>query len=425
MEVPFVTIEFGLGEGEFCKFIQKSFLKIRLRGFEGDVSPVFPKIVYSLKKGLNLNPQDQNYDVFQLAIKCSSKRLYPDYINYDKLIETTGSHKAPMSCRSFLPRYGDEFGNDKTMGRFNTGVCTINLTRLALKAGRNEERFYKLLEEYLNLTKEVLLFRRGLLKGVKAKQAPILYCNGAVSRLNPEDTIDHLLENSYSTASIGYLGLYNCMNALYGKSFLSNEEMLQKGVDIIKHMSDYADRLKEETGIGFSIYSTPAEVYATKACKKDTEDFGIIDGVTNLGYYENSFHVPATYEISPFDKIATESNFSKLATGGAIQYVQFGNMLHNTEALETIIRYAYDKTHYFGVNVSSDVCLSCGYKGEIRPKTINKNDYSCPQCGNKEKTMLSIVRRVSGYLGSFAERATIDGKMKEIHSRVKHYKGNK
>ncbi|MNI56641.1 Anaerobic ribonucleoside-triphosphate reductase [compost metagenome] len=215
------------------------------------------------------------------------------------------------------------------------------------------------------------------------------------------------------------------MNALYGESFLSNDEMLQKGVKIIQYMRDYADKLKSETGIGFSIYSTPAEVYATKACKKDIEDFGIINGVTNLGYYENSFHVPATYDISPFEKIDTEANFSKIASGGAIQYVQFGNMIHNVEALETIIRYAYDKTHYFGVNVSSDVCLSCGYKGEIEPQTVNKNDYVCPQCGNNEKTMLSIVRRVSGYLGSFAERATIDGKMKEIHSRVKHYKGQK
>jgi anaerobic ribonucleoside-triphosphate reductase len=422
-EVPFVTIEFGIGEGEFCKLIQKSFLYIRFRGFEDDLTPVFPKICFGLKRGFNLDPEDPNHDVFQLAVKCSSKRLYPDYINFDKLVETTGDYKAPMSCRSFLPLYNDEFGNNKTLGRFNFGVCTINLTRLALKAEGNEKGFYKLLNKYLELTKEVLLFRQGLLKGVKARQAPILYCNGAVSRLNPEETIDHLLENSYSTASIGYLGLYNCMNALYGESFLGNEEMLQKGIAIIQYMREYADKLKKETGIGFSIYSTPAEVYATKACKKDIQDFGVIDGVTNLGYYENSFHVPATYEISPFKKIDVEANFAKIASGGAIQYVQFGSMIHNTEALETIIRYAYDKTHYFGVNVSSDACLSCGYRGEIKPQTIDKNDYVCPQCGNNDKSKLSVVRRVSGYLGSFSERPTIDMKMKEIHSRVKHYKG--
>jgi len=323
-ETPFLTIEFGLGVGEFCKLIQKSFLKVRLRGFENDVSPTFPKIIFSLKRGFNLEPTDENYDVFQLAVKCSSKRLYPDYINHEKIIEVTGSHKASMGCRSFLPSYKDENGNEKTLGRFNTGVVSISLPRLALKANGDESKFYELLEHYLTLTKDALLFRRSLLKGVKAKQAPILYQNGATSRLKPDDTIDELLENGYSTTSIGYAGLYNCMNALYGKSFLDSEEMMNKGVKIMQYMRDYADRQKEETGIGFSIYGSPAENLATKFCKKDIEDFGIIEGVTDQGYYENSFHVPATYNISPFDKIDVESVFSKISNGGAIQYVQFG-----------------------------------------------------------------------------------------------------
>ncbi|WP_039240983.1 anaerobic ribonucleoside-triphosphate reductase [Clostridium botulinum] len=419
-EVPFLTITFGKGRGKFCRLIQESYLKVRIDGLTGGITPVFPKICFILKRGLNLEPQDPQYDIYQLALKCTSKRIYPDYLMYDKIVEVTGDFKSPMSCRSFLSTYKDENGHIKTDGRFNQGVCSINLVRIAIQSKGDENKFFELLHNALDLTKEALMFRHSMLKGIKAKQAPILYMNGAVARLNPEDTIDKLLYNNYSSISIGYVGLHNCMVALYGKSYYESEEMLEKGTKIMQCLRAYCDKAKEETTIGFSLYSTPAETLATKFCKEDVKDFGIIEGVNDQGYYENSFHYPSNKDITPFEKIDLESHYSKIASGGAIQYVEFGNMENNLEALEKIVTYAYDKCHYFGVNVRPDRCLKCGYKGVINPQHETENDYICPQCGNTDPLTMNICIRLCGYIGSLSERPTIDNKMKEMHNRVVH-----
>lgn len=426
-EVPFITIELDaidINDTEENQKIQHmiitSMLNQRITGLTGGVTPVFPKIVFELLRGNNLETTDKYYDTFQLATKCSSIRLYPDYLMHDKLVEVTGSYKPPMSCRSFLPHLIVD-GEDYMYG-FNLGVCSINLPRLAIMSDHNEDKFYELLDEYLDLTKEALLLRRKLLVNVKAKQAPVLYQYGAVARLEPEDTIESLLYKDRSTISIGYVGVHNALVALYGESYNTNPDMVEKGVKIVKYLKDYAERIKNETNIGFSLYSTPAETLATKFCRSDVKEFGIIKGVNDKGYYENSFHYPSNEDIVAFDKIDLESNMSKLATGGAIQYVEFGNMIHNPEAIEKIVRYAYDKCHYFGVNVSADRCFECYYSGEMVALDKTNNNFKCPQCGNTNPTRMSVIRRLCGYLGSLSERPSVDGKMLEMASRVKHFK---
>lgn len=426
-EVPFITIELDTIDLDASEEDQKiqhmiitAMLNQRIAGLTGGITPVFPKIVFELKKGNNFEPDDKYYDVFKLAVKCSSIRLYPDYLMHDKIVEVTGSYKPPMSCRSFLPKL-EVNGKDYMYG-FNLGVCSVNLPRLAILADHNEDKFYELLKEYLDMASEFLLIRRNMLVNVKAKQAPILYQYGAVARLDPEETIEKLLFKDRSTISLGYVGVHNALIALYGESLDTNRNMVEKGVKMVKFMKDYAQKKKDETNIGFSLYSTPAETLATKFCRSDVKEFGIIEGVNDKGYYENSFHYPSNEEIIAFDKIDIESNMSKLATGGSIQYTEFGNMTHNPEALEKIIRYAYDKCHYFGVNVSSDRCYSCGYVGEMITLDPSTNKFRCPQCGNEDNSKMSVIRRLCGYLGSLSKRPSVDGKMKEMASRTKHFK---
>ena len=429
-EIPFCTFELDCIDLEASDEEQKiqhmiltNLLQVRIDGLTGGVTPVFPKLCFETKRGNNLDPQDKYYDTYKLAVKCSSIRLYPDYLMHDKLVEVTGGYKAPMSCRSFIPELSDENGNRVVGGGFNLGVCSVNLPRLAIMAEHDEDKFYKLLKEYLDIARDALMLRRDMMKEVKAKQAPILYQYGAIARLEPEETIEKLLYKDRSTVSIGYVVIHNALMALYGKSY-DDKEALKKAIKMIQFMKDYCQHLKDETNIGFSLYSTPAETLATKFCRSDVKEFGIIEGVNDNGYYENSFHYPSYKDIVAFDKIDIESQMSKLATGGAIQYVEFGNMIHNVEALEEIIRYAYDKCHYFGVNVSSDRCFKCGYIGQMTALDETNNHFQCPQCGNTNNEEMSVIRRLCGYLGSLSERPTVDGKMKEMASRVKHFGNN-
>lgn len=420
-EQPFLTVTIGYGRGKHARLIQECLLKTRIKGYSDGTTPVFPKICFFVEDGLNRNPQDENYDMYQLAIKCSTIRQYPDYINVEQLVKVTGDRKSPMGCRSFLGSYKDKNGNYVINGRFNQGVCSINLVRLAIMSDHNEDKFFKLLQEALEDTKEVLMIRHNMLRTVKAKQAPILYCEGAVARLNPEDSIEPLLYNGYSSISIGYVGLHNCLMALYGKGLDSfDENIIKKGQKIMQYLRDYCDTQKKETNIGFSLYSTPAETLATKFCVEDVKDFGVIKGVNDKGYYENSFHFPSDTPVNAIDKINIESNFMSIANGGAIEYTEYGNMLHNEKAIEDIITYTKDKLHYVGVNTRADHCLKCGYKGIMQPQHEGENDYVCPQCGNTDKNTMSIVVRLCGYLGSLSERPSVEGKMKEMQNRYTH-----
>jgi len=422
-EVPFVTISYGLGTSKISRLIQNSILDVRLDGFAGGVTPVFPKEIFILRKGHNLNPTDPNYDILQKAIKCSSLRIYPDYISYDKVVETTGDYKTCMSCRSFLGSYKDEEGNFVTDGRFNIGVMSINTPRLAILSKGDEVEFYKQLDECLELCRQGLMFRYDVMSKVQAKQASILWEDGAIARLNPEDYIKPLLENGYASLSIGYIGISNTVQSLYGVEYSpKNELSIQKGKEIMQYIRDYCDRLKKETGLGFSLYSTPFETGATKLCKQDQKDFGIIKDVNDKGYYENSFHFDSDKDITPFDKIDFESNFMGIASGGAIGYTEFPSMVNNLEGLEDVIRYAYDRMHYFGVNVKPDVCLKCDYHGEMTSVNETENDYVCPNCGNDDKSLMSVVRRICGYTTELSLRKTVDNKMKEINHRKNHFK---
>lgn len=415
-ETPFITISIGLGTSKFSQLFQEEYLKVRKEGFDG-LTPVFPKLIFITKKGLNLDKQDPQYYLFRLALETSSLRLYPDYQSYEQCVRVTGSFKSPMSCRSYVSTQNADKEHD---GAFNCGVCSINLVRCAIMANHDEVKFYEILQHALNLSYESLMLRHKMLRTIKAGQNPILFVEGTIARLDPEDSIEPLLYKNHSSISIGYVGLHNAMVALYGKSYYESEDLLTKGKSIIQYMRDFCDAKKEETNIGFSLYSTPAEVLATKFCRSDVKDFGQIEGVTDKGYYENSFHYPSDTDVSPFEKIDLECNFPLIANGGHIQYVEFGDMTKNIDALESVVRYAMEKTPYFGVNVRNDVCLVCGYHGLMENLDEFNNDYKCPNCGNEDKTKMSIIVRLCGYISSISERPSVDCKMKEINNRITH-----
>lgn len=425
-ESPFLTIEVNTVDENADKETQKiqkmiceGFLNQRIRGLDG-VTPEFPKMVFELRRGNNLEVTDPYYDLFKLAIKCSSLRCYPDYLNYDKVVSVTGSYKPPMSCRSFLQPINDKNGNYTPYG-FNQGVVSVNLVRHAIMANGNEDKFYELLKDTLdNYVIPIHMIRHNQLKTVKAEQAPILYMYGIVDRLQPNETIEKLLYKDRSSISIGYVGVHNALMALYGKSYDTDISMVEKGKKMIQFLSDYCDDKKKETNIGFSLYSTPAEVLATKFCKQDIKDFGEIEGVNTEGYYENSFHYPSNKEINVFDKISLESNMSYIPRGGAIQYCELGDTTKNLKAIEDVVRYSYDKCHYFGVNVAADKCFECNYVGMMKTIGTKNEDFECPQCGNKDPLKMSIIRRLCGYFSDLSKRKSIDNKMKEIAHRVNH-----
>lgn len=417
-QTPFSTFGFGRGLSWAERQIQIAILQNRIRGLGRDgKTAIFPKLIFGLEEGVNLKPGDPNYDIKQLALKCSTLRMYPDIISVPKVKEITGSFKFPMGCRSFLGRY-EENGEEMHDGRFNMGVVTANLPRIAIKANGSEETFYRLLDELLEVCKEGLMYRIERLKGVKAKVAPILYMEGAAgSRLQPEDTIDHLLENGRASISLGYIGIHETMMSLYGTCLFDDEELRKKGVQIVRYLSDKAEQWKQETGYGFSLYSTPAESLCYRFCKLDEERFGRMEGVTDKGYYTNSFHLDVNKKVTPFEKIEFEKDYPKYANGGFITYCEFDSLINNPEALEAVWDYAYERVPYFGTNTPTDKCLECGFEGEFE---ATNTGFECPNCGNANPKTSSVIRRCCGYLSEPSQRPFNAGKQKEVLSRVKH-----
>lgn len=417
-QTPFSTFGFGRGTSWAERQIQIAILKNRIRGLGRDgKTAIFPKLIFGLEEGVNLRPEDPNYDIKKLALKCSTLRMYPDIISVPKVKEVTGSFKFPMGCRSFLGVY-EENGRNLHDGRFNMGVVTANLPRLAIRAKRSEETFYRLLDELLDVCKESLMYRIERLRGVKAKVAPILYMEGAAgSRLNSEDTIDHLLENGRASISLGYIGIHETIMALYGREIFDDPELRAKGLQIVKYLSDKAAEWKKETGYGFSLYSTPAESLCYRFCKIDEEKFGKIQGVTDKGYYTNSFHLDVNKKVTPFEKIDFEKNYPTYANGGFITYCEFDSLVNNPEALEAVWDYAYERVPYFGTNTPTDKCLECGFEGEFEAKSTG---FECPNCGNSNPKTSSVIRRCCGYLSEPSQRPFNAGKQKEVLSRVKH-----
>ncbi len=419
---PFVTLFMYLDENdEYVKenaMIIEEILKQRYQGIKNEVgvyvTPAFPKLVYVLDENNCLKGGKYDY-LTKLAVKCSSKRMYPDYISAKKMRENyEGNVFAPMGCRSFLSPWKDENGEYKFEGRFNQGVVSINLPQCGILAKGDEKKFWEILEQRLKLCYDALMCRHNALEGVTSDVSPVHWQYGAIARLKPGEKIDKYLHGGYSTLSLGYIGLYEVTKLVKGCSH-TTEEGQKFAVKVMQTLRDHCDKWKKDTGLGFALYGTPAESLCYRFARIDKERFGTIEDVTDKGYYTNSYHVDVREKIDAFSKFEFESQFQKISSGGAISYVEIPNMKQNLDAMETVVRFIYDNIQYAEFNTKSDYCQVCGFDGEI---IINDdNEWECPICHNKDQRKMNVTRRTCGYLG---ENFWNVGKTKEIKARVLH-----
>lgn len=420
-QTPFCTLGFGLGTSWESRLIQRSILTVRRAGLgKHKRTAVFPKLVYGIREGINRKEGDVNYDIKQLALLCASERMYPDILNYDKTVEVTGGYKAPMGCRSFLGDYLGDSGEPVFAGRNNLGVVSLNLPRIAFEAKGNPVAFAALLVARLKLAKEALLHRVERLRGVKASVAPVLYMEGACGvRLGPDDDIFPLFENGRASISLGYIGLHEVGVLMFPEEpHPFNSPVVQEfQLNVVKAMKMAVDAWKAETGFGFSLYSTPSESLCDRFCRLDVAKFGETHGVTDKGYYTNSFHLDVFKKVSPNDKIDFEAPYAHYASGGHITYCELPDMKRAIRALEWVWDYSYDKVPYFGTNTPVDYCANCGFMGET---VATENGFACPVCGCHDSDKLQVTRRVCGYLGAPNARPFVEGKQQEVMGRVKH-----
>ncbi|WP_455514667.1 anaerobic ribonucleoside-triphosphate reductase [Pseudostreptobacillus sp.] len=418
---PFVTLFLDIdSEKEYqdeVALIIEEILKQRYEGIKNEegvyVTSAFPKLVYVLNEDNIFKGGKYDY-LTDIAIKCSSKRMYPDYISSKIMKENyEGNVFSPMGCRSFLSPYKDENGEYKFEGRFNQGVVSLNLVQIALLS-KTEEEYFKLLEDRLDLCFEALMMRHNRLKGTLSDISPIHWQYGAIARLKKGEKIDKYLMDGYSTISLGYIGIYEATKLITGETH-TTEKGRTFAIKVMKKLEDTVNKWKKETGIGFGLYGTPAESLCYRFAKIDKEKFGSIKDITDKGYYTNSYHVDVREEINIFDKFKFESEFQKISSGGAISYGEIPNMSKNLEALKEVVKYIYDNIQYAEFNTKSDYCHICGFDEEI---IINsENQWECPQCHNKDKLKMNVIRRTCGYLG---ENYWNEGKTREIGKRVLH-----
>ena len=427
-QAPFLTVFMYLNEAkteaekkDLAMIIEET-LKQRWQGVKNEagvwVTPAFPKLIYVLEED-NIDEGTPYYYLTELAAKCTAKRLVPDYISEKKMKELKEGNCFPvMGCRSALSPWKDENGNYKFYGRFNQGVVTINLVDVALSSGGDMEKFWKIFDERLDLCYRALMCRHNRLKGTLSDAAPILWQYGALARLKKGETIDKLLYGGYSTISLGYAGLYECVKYMTGRSH-TDPEATPFALDVMKHMNEACDKWKAETNIGFSIYGSPIESTTYKFAKCLQKRFGIVPGVTDKSYITNSYHVHVCEEIDAFEKLKFESQFQALSTGGAISYVEVPNMQDNIPAVLQVIRFIYDNIMYAELNTKSDYCQECGYDGEIQIVTTEdgKLEWECPHCGNRNQDTLNVARRTCGYIGT---QFWNQGRTQEIKERVLH-----
>jgi len=420
-QTPFTSLGFGLGTNWFEREIQRAILQIRINGLGIEKrTAIFPKLIFTIKRGVNAQPTDPNYDIKQLALECATKRMYPDVLNYDKIVELTGSFKVPMGCRSFLQGWKDEQGEEVNVGRMNLGVVTLNLPRIALEAQGSQEKFWQILNERLAIVKDALVYRVERVKEAKPANAPILYMYGAFGkRLATQDAVDELFKNKRATVSLGYIGLYEVASAFYGGAWEDNQEAKNFTLDILKELKKNADNWGNEYGYHFSVYSTPSEGLTDRFCRLDTEKFGIVENITDKEYYTNSFHYDVRKNPTPFEKLDFEKDYPKYCSGGFIHYCEYPMLQQNPKALEAVWDYAYDKVGYLGTNTPIDHCYACGFEGDFHP---TERGFECPECGNHDPKTCDVVKRTCGYLGNPQARPMVHGRHKEISSRVKHLK---
>ena len=419
---PFVTLFLNLEkDDEYIEenaMIIEEILRQRLEGIKNEkgvyVTPAFPKLIYVLDEHNCLKGGKYDY-ITKLAVKCSSKRMYPDYISAKKMRENyEGNVFSCMGCRSFLSPWKDENGNYKWEGRFNQGVVSLNLPQIGIIAAGDEEKFWQLMEERLALCFEALMCRHHALEGTLSDVSPIHWQYGAIARLKKGEKIDKLLHDGYSTISLGYIGLYEVTKLMTGESH-TTEKGCAFALKVMNRLRQATDTWKNNTGIGFGLYGTPAESLCYRFARIDKEKFGDIKDITDKGYYTNSYHVDVREKIDAFSKFTFESQFQSISSGGAISYVEVPNMRNNLEALEEIVKFIYDNIQYAEFNTKSDYCHICGFDGEI---IVNdKLGWECPQCHNKDHSKMNVTRRTCGYLG---ENFWNVGKTKEINSRVLH-----
>ena len=420
-QTPFTSLGFGLGTNWFEREIQRAILQIRINGLGIEKrTAIFPKLIFTIKRGVNAQPTDPNYDIKQLALECATKRMYPDVLNYDKIVELTGSFKVPMGCRSFLQGWKDEQGEEVNVGRMNLGVVTLNLPRIALEAQGSQEKFWQILNERLAIVKDALVYRVERVKEAKPANAPILYMYGAFGkRLATQDAVDELFKNKRATVSLGYIGLYEVASAFYGGAWEDNQEAKNFTLDILKELKKNADNWGNEYGYHFSVYSTPSESLTDRFCRLDTEKFGIVENITDKEYYTNSFHYDVRKNPTPFEKLDFEKDYPKYCSGGFIHYCEYPMLQQNPKALEAVWDYAFDKVGYLGTNTPIDHCYACGFEGDFHP---TERGFECPECGNHDPKTCDVVKRTCGYLGNPQARPMVYGRHKEISSRVKHLK---
>lgn len=432
-QAPFITVFMYLNEvpegrlrDDLAMIIEET-LKQRMKGVKNEkgvyITPAFPKLIYALQEN-NIEPNSQYYYLTELAARCSAKRLVPDYISEKVMKELkvdqngNGQCYPSMGCRSFLTPYIDENGKPKYYGRFNQGVVTINLVDVACSSKRDMNKFWQIFDERLDLCYRALMCRHERLKGTPSDVAPILWQHGALARLKKGETIDKLLYGGYSTISLGYAGLYECVKYMTGKSH-TDPSATPFAIEVMQHLNDACTKWKEKENIDFSLYGTPIESTTYKFAKCLQKRFGKIEDVTDKNYITNSYHIHVTEHINAFDKLTFESQFQKLSPGGAISYVEVPDMQDNIDAVLAVMKHIYNNIMYAELNTKSDYCMACGYDGEIQ---IEKDEngkliWVCPNCGNKNQDMMSVARRTCGYIGT---QFWNQGRTQEIKERVLH-----
>jgi len=431
-QAPFITVFMYLNEAkderekEDLALIIEEMIRQRYQGVKNEdgvwVTPAFPKLIYVLEED-NIRPGTRYYHLTKLAAKCTAKRLVPDYVSEKKMFEYkvdkngNGNCYTPMGCRSFLTPYVDENGKPKYYGRFNQGVVTINLVDVALSSGGDTTKFWNIFEERLELCHRALRARHERLKGTPSDVAPILWQHGALSRLKKGEPIDKLLYGGYSTISLGYAGLYECVKYMTGKSH-TDDVAKPFALSVMQKMNDKCNEWKQAENIDYSLYGTPLESTTYKFAKALQKRFGIIEGITDKNYITNSYHVHVSEDIDAFTKLKFESEFQKLSPGGAISYVEVPNMQDNLEAVMSLLGFIYDNIMYAELNTKSDYCQECGFDGEIKiVKDAGKLVWKCPKCGNTDQNKLNVARRTCGYIGT---QFWNQGRTQEIADRVLH-----